>query len=37
VALTAVAIPSWKHLSLHDECRGFVERALASGKAKLHP
>jgi hypothetical protein len=29
VALTAVAIPLWEHLSLVEECRACVERALA--------
>jgi predicted ATPase/DNA-binding winged helix-turn-helix (wHTH) protein len=30
VALTAAALPLWMHLSLIDECRGRVERALAA-------
>jgi predicted ATPase len=30
VALTAAAVPLWMHLSLLDECRGRVERALAT-------
>jgi predicted ATPase/DNA-binding winged helix-turn-helix (wHTH) protein len=30
VALTAAAIPLWIHLSLMEECRGRVERALAA-------
>lgn len=30
VALTAAAIPLWMHLSLMEECRGCVERALAA-------
>ncbi|GGC47863.1 ATP-binding protein [Chelatococcus reniformis] len=30
VALTVAAIPFWEHLSLVDECRTSVERALAS-------
>src|SRR5260221_7784043 len=30
VALTAAAIPLWMHLSLMEECRGRVERALAA-------
>jgi predicted ATPase len=34
VALTVAAIPLWMHLSLMDECRTCVERALASGQAK---
>jgi len=29
VALTVVAVPLWMHLSLLDECRGRVERALS--------
>jgi predicted ATPase len=29
VALTVVAVPLWMHLSLLDECRGHVERALS--------
>jgi len=29
VALTAAAVPLWMHLSLLEECRGRVERALA--------
>jgi hypothetical protein len=34
VALTIAAIPLWMHLSLVDECRLFVERALASEMVK---
>jgi predicted ATPase/DNA-binding winged helix-turn-helix (wHTH) protein len=34
VALTVAAIPLWMHLSLMDECRSYVERALASDRAK---
>ena len=30
VALTAAAVPLWMHLSLTEECRGRVERALAT-------
>jgi predicted ATPase len=30
VALTAAAVPLWMHLSLMDECRSRVERALAA-------
>jgi predicted ATPase len=30
VAMTAAAIPLWKHLSLMEECRGRVERSLAA-------
>jgi predicted ATPase len=30
VALTAAAVPLWTHLSLLEECRGRVERALAT-------
>jgi hypothetical protein len=30
VALTAAAVPLWMHLSLLDECRSRVERALAA-------
>ncbi len=30
VALTAAAVPLWMHMSLVDECRGRVERALAA-------
>ncbi len=30
VALTAAAVPLWLHLSLMDECRGRIERALAA-------
>jgi predicted ATPase/DNA-binding winged helix-turn-helix (wHTH) protein len=29
VALTVAAVPLWTHLSLDQECRGWVERALA--------
>jgi predicted ATPase/DNA-binding winged helix-turn-helix (wHTH) protein len=32
-ALTAAALPLWMHLSLMDECRGRIERALAVLKA----
>jgi predicted ATPase len=35
VTLTVAAIPLWMHLSLMDECRMCVERALASEPAKL--
>jgi predicted ATPase/DNA-binding winged helix-turn-helix (wHTH) protein len=35
VTLTVAAIPFWMHLSLMDECRTCVERALASEPAKL--
>jgi predicted ATPase/DNA-binding winged helix-turn-helix (wHTH) protein len=35
VTLTVAAIPLWMHLSLMDECRMCVERALASDRAKL--
>ena len=34
VTLTVAAIPLWMHLSLMDECRLCVERALASDAAK---
>jgi predicted ATPase len=34
VALTAAAIPMGMHLSLLDECRLCVERAVASGTAE---
>jgi predicted ATPase/DNA-binding winged helix-turn-helix (wHTH) protein len=30
VALTAAAVPLWMHLSLMEECRGRIERALAA-------
>ena len=30
VALTAAAVPLWAHLSLMEECRGRIERALAA-------
>ncbi len=30
MALTAAAVPLWMHLSLMEECRGRVERALAA-------
>jgi predicted ATPase/DNA-binding winged helix-turn-helix (wHTH) protein len=30
IALTAAAVPLWMHLSLMEECRGRVERALAA-------
>ena len=33
VALTAAAVPLWMHLSLMEECRGRVERALAAIEA----
>src|SRR5467141_2792889 len=33
VALTAAAVPLWMHLSLIEECRGRVERALAAIEA----
>jgi predicted ATPase/DNA-binding winged helix-turn-helix (wHTH) protein len=35
VALTAAAVPIWMHLSLMEECRGHVERALATFDAGL--
>ena len=35
-ALTVAAIPLWKHLSLLDVCRGYVERALASDETEPH-
>jgi predicted ATPase/DNA-binding winged helix-turn-helix (wHTH) protein len=35
VTLTVAAIPLWMHLSLMDECRMCVERALASERAKV--
>jgi hypothetical protein len=34
VALTAAAVPLWMHLSLMEECRGRVERALAAITAR---
>ncbi|HEV7259649.1 MAG TPA: winged helix-turn-helix domain-containing protein [Bosea sp. (in: a-proteobacteria)] len=34
LALTVAAIPLWDHLSLLDECRSSVERALASQAAR---
>ena len=34
VALTAAAVPLWVHLSLLEECRGRVERALAAVAAE---
>jgi predicted ATPase/DNA-binding winged helix-turn-helix (wHTH) protein len=34
MTLTVAAIPLWMHLSLMDECRTCVERALASERAK---
>jgi predicted ATPase len=33
IALTAAAVPVWMHLSLLEECRGRVERALAASGA----
>jgi len=36
VALTAAAVPLWMHLSLMEECRGRVERALAALAAGAH-
>ncbi|MGF6229645.1 putative ATPase/DNA-binding winged helix-turn-helix (wHTH) protein [Inquilinus ginsengisoli] len=33
MSLTVAAIPLWTHLSLLEECRACVERALACGKA----
>ena len=35
MALTAAAVPIWMHLSLMEECRGHVERALATFDAGL--
>jgi predicted ATPase len=35
ITLTVAAIPLWMHLSLMDECRMCVERALASERAKV--
>jgi hypothetical protein len=29
-ALTAAAVPLWMHFSLHEECRGHIEQALAT-------
>src|SRR5205085_970428 len=37
VALTAAAVPLWMHLSLMEECRGRVERALAAIEAVAGP
>ena len=37
VALTAAAVPLWMHLSLMEECRGRVERALAAMEAGTSP
>ena len=37
VALTAAAVPLWMHLSLMEECRGRVERALAAIEAGMGP
>jgi predicted ATPase/DNA-binding winged helix-turn-helix (wHTH) protein len=37
VALTAAAVPLWMHLSLMEECRGRVERALAAIEAGAGP
>ena len=34
VALTAAAVPLWMHLSLMEECRGRVERALAADRGR---
>lgn len=35
IALTVAAIPLWEHLSLIDECRSAVERALGDGAGPL--
>lgn len=37
VALTVAAIPFWEHLSLVEECRAGVERALSTAGAGLAP
>jgi hypothetical protein len=37
VALTAAAVPLWVHLSLWDECRSRVERALSAVGAAAKP
>jgi predicted ATPase/DNA-binding winged helix-turn-helix (wHTH) protein len=37
VALTAAAVPLWTHLSLLDECRSHVARALAAIKVGTNP
>jgi predicted ATPase len=37
VALTAAAVPLWMHLSLLDECRSRVARALAAIEAGTNP
>ena len=37
VALTLAAVPLWMHLSLMDECRVSVERALASDMGEQRP
>jgi predicted ATPase/DNA-binding winged helix-turn-helix (wHTH) protein len=37
VVLTIDAVPLWVHLSLVDECRRCVERALASSPARTNP
>ncbi len=33
VTLTVAAIPLWTHLSLHGECRRYVQQALLAGKS----
>ena len=37
VALTAAAVPLWMHLSLVEECRGWVEQALAALAGSASP
>jgi predicted ATPase/DNA-binding winged helix-turn-helix (wHTH) protein len=37
IALTAAAVPLWLHLSLMEECRGWVERALAALRSGAGP
>jgi len=37
IALTAAAVPLWTQLSLLEECRGRVERALAALKSMAAP
>ena len=37
VALTAAAVPLWMHLSLVEECRGWVEQALGALAASASP
>jgi predicted ATPase len=37
VALTAAAVPLWMHLSLLDECRSRVARALAAMEVRTNP